>query len=190
MLKRLPTLTTERLILRDWLPEDGALFAQMNADPRVMEFMPGVMTREQSDQMRARLAEHGARYGFGLWAVEHRETAAFMGYVGLLIPSFDPPFQCMQTPCVEIGWRLAAEYWGQGVATEGAREVLRHGFLGLGLLEIVSFTVPDNTRSRRVMEKLGMTHDPADDFAHPTLAPDHRLSRHVLYRMSAHHFSR
>lgn len=183
MVKSLPTLITPRLILRPWCSEDVLPFAAMNADPVVMEYLPRCMTEAETQLMLQRLAAHGEQHGFGLWAVEHRETKAFMGYVGLLIPAFEAHFTRSQAPCVEIGWRLAARYWGQGYATEGAQEVLRHGFLALGLPEIVSFTVPDNRRSRRVMEKLGMTTDPADDFAHPHLPADHRLSWHVLYRL-------
>lgn len=120
---------------------------------------------------------HFQEHGFGLWAVEIPGVATFAGFVGLSVPRFEAHF----TPCVEIGWRLAAPYWGRGYATEGARAALEFGFDHLHLDQIVSFTVPDNVRSRRVMEKIGMTHDPADDFDHPNLPEGHRLRRHVLY---------
>ena len=171
---------TERLILRRWLASDREPFARMNADPRVMEFFPNVLSREESDALvTERIEPHFEQYGFGLYAAELRESRAFIGFVGLAVPSFEAHF----TPCVEIGWRLAAEYWGRGLATEGAREIVRYAFDTLELDAIVSMTVPANVRSRRVMEKLGMTHDPADDFDHPRLPEAHPLGRHVLYRL-------
>lgn len=152
----------------------------MNADARVMEHFPKLLSREDSDAIVARTAAHFEQHGFGLWAVEIPGVAPFAGFIGLAIPQFEAAF----TPCVEIGWRLAAEYWGNGYATEGARAALMFGFQELKLSEILSFTVPANVRSRRVMEKLGMTHDAADDFDHPLLPAGHRLSRHVLYRIA------
>ena len=104
---------------------------------------------------------------------------AFLGFIGLFVPEFDAHF----TPAVEIGWRLASEHWGKGLAAEGARGALRYGFETLRLEEVVSFTAPANLRSRRVMEKLGMSHNPADDFDHPRLPEGHALRRHVLYRI-------
>jgi RimJ/RimL family protein N-acetyltransferase len=112
--------------------------------------------------------------------VEVRGGAAFAGFVGLSVPRFEAHF----APCVEIGWRLAAQHWGHGYATEGARAALAFGFGTLGLEEIVAFTAPRNVRSRRVMEKIGMTYDPADDFDHPLLPEGHPLRRHVLYRIA------
>jgi ribosomal-protein-alanine N-acetyltransferase len=144
-----------------------------------MEFMPAPLSREESDRFVNRIESHFRQYGFGLYAAELDESGCFIGYVGLAVPSFSAHF----TPCVEIGWRLSADHWGQGLATEGARAVLSHAFGTLGLDEVVSFTVPANVRSRRVMEKLGMAHDPSDDFCHPNLPEDHPLSRHVLYRL-------
>jgi RimJ/RimL family protein N-acetyltransferase len=151
----------------------------MNADVRVMEFLPKLLSREESDGLADRIERHFAEHGFGLWAVEAPGIADFIGYTGLAVPRFTAYF----TPCVEIGWRLAAEYWGRGYAAEAARAAVRYAFDELQLDEIVSFTVPANVRSRRVMEKLGMTHTPSEDFDHPLLPPDHRLSRHVLYRL-------
>jgi RimJ/RimL family protein N-acetyltransferase len=170
---------TERLLLRTWLPQDRAPFARLNADPRVMEYFPSVLSREESDQGIDWIENHFAARGFGLCAVEVRETGAFIGFVGLAIPSFEARF----TPCVEIGWRLAAEAWGRGFATEGARAMVRYAFDVLSLDELVSLTVPANTRSRRVMEKIGMTRNPTDDFDHPSIAEGHPLRRHVLYRL-------
>jgi ribosomal-protein-alanine N-acetyltransferase len=174
------TLNTERLILRDWRAADRHPFAQMNADPRVMEFMPATLSSSESDSLADRIEHHIQTHGFGLFAAELRATGFFIGYIGLAIPSFQAAF----TPCVEVGWRLSRVHWGRGLATEGAREVVRHAFEVLGLSELVSFTVPINIRSRRVMEKLGMTHDAADDFDHPKLPEGHVLRRHVLYRLS------
>ena len=174
-------LRTDRLLLRRWRPADRAPFAALNADPRVMEHFPATLSSDESDSLVAHIEAHLDRHGFGLWAVEIPDVAPFAGFAGLSVPRFGAHF----TPCVEIGWRLAAERWGRGYATEGARAVLRHGFAALRLREIVSFTTPANVRSRRVMEKLGMIHDPADDFDHPALPAGHPLRRHVLYRMGA-----
>jgi RimJ/RimL family protein N-acetyltransferase len=172
-------LQTERLRLRRWRDVDREPFAAMNRDPRVVEYLPWRLSREESDALVARIESHFARHGFGLWALEVVNIAPFAGFVGLSVPDFTARF----TPCVEIGWRLAAEHWDHGYATEGARAALAFAFDRLRLDEVVSFTVPGNVRSRRVMEKLGMTHDPADDFDHPGLAEEHTLRRHVLYRL-------
>jgi len=150
----------------------------MNADPAVLEFLPGALTREESDAMVARIGRHFSEHGFGFWAVETADGQEFVGLVGLAVVGFEAPF----TPAVEVGWRLARSQWGRGYATEAARSALDYGFGPLGLQEIVSFTVPANVRSRAVMERLGMTHDDRDDFDHPKLAEGHRLRRHVLYR--------
>ena len=171
-------LETERLRLRNWQPSDREPFAQINADPRVMEFFPKRLTREESDAMIERIEEHFRAKGFGLYAVELRDGGRFIGYVGLYTPTF-----AHFTPCVEIGWRLASDAWGQGFATEGAKAVVRHAFENVGLDEIVSFTVPANQRSIRVMEKIGMMRDAADDFEHPNLPTSHPLRHHVLYRL-------
>jgi RimJ/RimL family protein N-acetyltransferase len=144
-----------------------------------MEHFPALLSPDETDARIARIQAHFDQHGFGLWAVEIPGVTPFAGFVGLTVPPFDAPF----TPCVEIGWRLAAEFWGQGYATEGAKAALAFGFESLGLDEIVSFTVPANTRSRRVMEKIGMTHDPREDFDHPLLPENHALRRHVLYRI-------
>jgi RimJ/RimL family protein N-acetyltransferase len=164
-----------RVLLRQWRDEDRDPFAALNADPEVMRHFPSTMSREQSDAMVDWASGLIEERGWGLWAVEVVGGAPFIGFVGLNEPRFMPD-------TVEVGWRLAREHWGHGYATEAAREAVRFGFEELGLDEIVAFTVPANTRSRRVMERLGMTHDPADDFDHPNV-PDGPLKRHVLYRL-------
>jgi RimJ/RimL family protein N-acetyltransferase len=174
-----PEIVTDRLRLRRWLPQDREPFAALNADPRVMEHYPAALSRQESDAMVARIEAHFEEHGFGLWVVEIPSVAPFAGFVGLNVARFEAPF----TPCVEIGWRLAVEQWGCGYATEAARAVRAFGFEALGLDEIVSFTAVGNVRSRRVMEKIGMSRDPADDFDHPALPERHPLRRHVLYRM-------
>lgn len=171
-------LRTDRLWLRRWSPEDRAPFASLNADPLVMEHFPAVLSREESDALVSRIEASFERRGFGVWAVEIPTITRFAGFIGLSVPAFDAPF----TPCVEIGWRLAREHWGAGYAPEGARAALDFAFGALGLAEVVSFTAQGNRRSRRVMEKIGMAHDPADDFDHPSLPAGHPLRRHVLYR--------
>jgi RimJ/RimL family protein N-acetyltransferase len=173
-------LYSERLRLRPWQDEDLASFAVLNADPRVMEFFPSVASRADSDALAERIRRHFVEHGFGLWAAELPGIAGFIGFVGLVHVPFAAPF----APAVEIGWRLASEHWGHGYATEGAPAALAVGFDRLGLAEIVSMTVPANTRSRNVMEKLGMQRSPADDFDHPKIAEGHRFRRHVLYRLS------
>jgi RimJ/RimL family protein N-acetyltransferase len=173
-------LQTDRLRLRRWLPADREPFAALNAAPRVVEHLPGPLSRDESDAAIERIEAHFEQHGFGLWAVEIRGVAPFAGFIGLSVPRFEAHF----TPCVEVGWRLAAEHWGHGYATAGARAALAFGFREIGLEEIVSFTVPGNVRSRRVMEKIGMTHDPEDDFDHPLLPAGHPLRRHVLYRIA------
>ena len=173
-------LRTKRLLLRRWREEDRQPFAVLNADPRVVEFLPRSLTREESDERASRIAAHFEAHGFGVWAVEVLGGAPFIGFVGLAIPSFEAAF----TPCVEIGWRLAVEHWGRGYATEGAQAALAFGFAQVGLEEIVSFTVPANVRSRGVMERLGMSHRPQEDFDHPLLPDGHPLRRHVLYRLT------
>ena len=175
-----PRVETERLLLREFLDRDRAPFAALNADPRVMEHFPSALTPEESDELVDRFGQRWAEDGLGLWAVERRDDGAFLGFTGLAPPRFEAVF----TPCVEVGWRLAAEAWGHGYATEAARAALAFGFEVRGLSEILSWTVPANLRSRAVMERIGMTHDPADDFDHPRVSDGHPLKRHVLYRLS------
>jgi RimJ/RimL family protein N-acetyltransferase len=179
MSRPLAPIRTDRLVLRPWTRADREPFAAMNADPRVMEYFPALLSRAESDATADRIERHFEERGFGLWGVEVPGEASFIGYVGLMVPAFEAPFM----PCVEVGWRLAQAHWGLGYATEGARAALRQG-CELGLTEVVSMTVLANRRSRRVMEKLGMKRDPADDFDHPRLPPGSPLRRHILYRLS------
>ncbi len=179
-------IETDRLLLRRWERRDRELFSRLNSDPRVMEFMLRCLSRAESDLLVDSIEDHFLEHGFGLYAAELRKEPLFIGFVGLAIPRFKAHF----TPCVEIGWRLSTDYWGRGLATEGAKAVVRHAFEVLGLEALVSFTAPANSRSRRVMEKIGMTHNPADDFDHPNLPEGHRLRRHVLYRLRRSDFGR
>lgn len=172
-------LVTPRLILRGWEDTDLEPFAQMNGDPRVMEFMIRPLTRAESDAMVDRICQHFSEHGFGLWAVELAETSSFVGFTGLSVPLFEAHF----SPCVEIGWRLGFDHWGNGYATEAARCVLDFAFSTLSLDEVVSFTARNNQRSRAVMERLGMTHNPLDDFEHPMVPANHPVRSHVLYRV-------
>jgi RimJ/RimL family protein N-acetyltransferase len=172
-------IETNRLLLRSWERRDREPFARLNSDPRVMEFMPGCLSPAESDLLVDRIEDHFREYGFGLYAVELRQERSFIGFVGLAIPRFEAHF----TPCVEIGWRLAAEHWGRGLASEGAIAVVQHAFEFLRLEALVSFTVPRNIRSRRVMEKIGMTRNSSEDFDHPNLPEGHPERRHVLYRL-------
>jgi len=171
-------LETERLRLRRWAEADVGPFAEMNADPEVMEFFPRALTRVESDELVERIEAGFERDGFGLWAVEVRETGGFVGFAGLNRVGFEARF----TPAVEVGWRLARAAWGNGYATEAGRAALTFGFARVGLTEIVSFTTAANHRSRAVMERLGMAHGPADDFEHPSLPLGHPQRPHVLYR--------
>jgi RimJ/RimL family protein N-acetyltransferase len=173
-------LITKRMLLRDWRVEDREPFARMNADSRVMEFLGEPLSRADSDRVADQIEAHFREHGFGLCAAELAEGGDFIGFVGLAVPTFEAAF----TPCVEIGWRLAAEYWGAGLATEGAREIVRYAFEDLRLAELVSLTTVGNERSRRVMAKLGMTHDVVENFDHPRLPEAHPLRRHVLYRLT------
>ena len=174
-----PALRGERVLLRGWRADDLAPFAALNRDPRVMEHYPSPLTRDESDAfVLERALPSFSQRGFGPWAVEVPGVVPFIGYVGLLVPTFEAHF----TPCVEIGWRLAFPAWGHGYATEAARVALAFGFGEAGLDEIVSFAVAANRRSVAVMERLGMS--PDGEFDHPRLPPGHRLRRHVLYRLS------
>jgi RimJ/RimL family protein N-acetyltransferase len=173
-------IRTNRLLLRRWQPADREPFARLNSDPRVVEYLAGALARDESDALADRIEAHFERHGFGLWAVEVPGIIPFAGFIGLANARFEAHF----TPCIEIGWRLAAEHWNRGYATEGARAALQFGFEWLPVEEIVSFTTEANIRSRRVMEKLGMTRSPSDDFDHPMLCEGHPLRRHVLYRVA------
>ena len=169
---------TPRLRLRQWRDSDLAPFFELAGDPLVMEFLLPLPTRADSDAAVARTRSRIDENGWGFWAVEHRESGEFMGFTGLNSPMAELPF----SPCVEIGWRLDKTFWGNGYATEGARLVLAYAIGTLALAEVVSFTAHANWRSRRVMQRLRMTHRPEDDFDHPKIAEGHPLRRHVLYR--------
>ena len=177
---RQPELGTERLLLRRWRDADLDPFAAINADPVVMEhFFHGVSTWADSAAFMHRIEQEFEQRGFGLWAVEVPGIAAFVGFVGLHEAVFEAPF----TPAVEVGWRLSRAHWGHGYATEAARAALDFGFQHAGLDEIVSFTNVGNLRSQRVMQRIGMTRDPAGDFEHPAVPAGHPIRPHVLYRI-------
>ncbi len=171
---------TDRLSLRRWRVEDREAFAALNADPTVMRHLQGTLTRDRSDAFIDRVEAWWDVHGWGLWAVEVPGLAPFIGYVGLWPADFLPG-----ESMVEVGWRLAREHWGHGYATEAAREALRFGFEEIGLEEIVSFTVPQNEPSWRVMERIGLRRDPSGDFDHPRVDPVAypNLVRHVFYRL-------
>jgi RimJ/RimL family protein N-acetyltransferase len=176
-----PTLKTPRLILRRWAKDDLAAFAALNADPEVMAHFPSTIDEAETAILIARFEVSFEENGFGPWAVEIAWARTLIGFCGLLRPQFEAHFM----PAVEIGWRFSRGSWGNGYATEAAEAAMAYGFDEAGLDEIVSFTVPDNDRSRRVMERLGMTHDPGGDFDHPNLPDGDPLQRHVLYRINA-----
>ncbi|WPH21225.1 GNAT family N-acetyltransferase [Variovorax paradoxus] len=171
---------TPRLRLRQWQESDLAPFAALAADPLVMEFLLPVPTRAASDALAARIRARIAEQGWGLWAVEHKASGEFAGFTGLNVPLAALPF----SPCVEIGWRFARQWWGQGLATEAARAALQVGFERLGFDEIVAFTALGNHRSAAVMERLGMREDVDGAFDHPAVPEGHALRRHRLYRIA------
>lgn len=170
---------TKRLRLRQWLPGDREPFAALNADPTVMAFFPCLLDRAASDAMADRCESLIAERGWGFWAVAMKPAGQFIGFVGLHIPAAELPF----SPCVEIGWRLACSYWGKGLATEAAAETLRIGFKCLNLSEIVSFTAVHNSRSRALMQRIGM-HEAPTLFDHPAVPVGNPLRQHCLYRLS------
>ena len=179
-------IATERLILRPWKNEDYLPYAEMNANPRVREFFPTILTREQSDAEIRYIQSAYERDGFTMFAAELIPTGEFIGFIGMVTMTFAVP--SVPQPAVEIGWRLALKFWGKGYATEGARGVVRYAFETVKLKEIVAITVPTNIRSRRVMEKIGMKHFPELDFDHPRIPEGHALGRHVLYAISNSNF--
>ena len=172
-------IETKRLILRTWEPLDLEPMVLINQDPLVMEYFPSLQDRDKTQIFINRMNQHFKTYGYTLYAVQTQLHDECIGFIGLLNTHFDTHF----TPAIEIGWRLSSKQWGKGYATEGALAVLKQGFIDLELDEIVSFTVAKNTRSRRVMEKLGLKHNPSDDFDHPKVAQDSPCIRHVLYRL-------
>ncbi len=170
-------ITTDRLGLRLWQEEDRIPFARMNAKPSVMKYFPRILSKDESDDFVDRIIRHFAEKGFGLWAVEHRETHDFMGFIGFYTATFEADF----TPCIEIGWRLDDAFWHKGYATEGALACLKYGFDALGLKDIYSFTSELNKPSIRVMEKIGMRR--SGTFHHPALDRNNPLRPHVLYKI-------
>ncbi len=172
------SIRTERLVLRAWRDEDLEPFSRVTADPVVMEHFPAVLSRQESDRLARHLGDGIRTRGWGMWVVQRQDTGAFAGYVGIQPVSFDAWF----TPAVEIGWRLATEHWGIGIATEAGRASLAHAFGTLGLDRVVAFTVPDNARSLAVMGRLGMVF--AGEFDHPRLPEGHRLRHHVLFTIT------
>jgi len=170
-------IETARLLLRPWRDSDLAAFAEQNADPIVMRFLTGPLTREQSDAYVQRAQQHFADHGFCKWAVEAPGVAPFIGAVGLTHVRYEASF----TPAVEVAWRLNHRFWGQGYATEAARAAIEDGLTRVGLREIVAVTALDNTASQRVMQRLGMTR--SIEFDHPLAAEDNPLRRHILYHL-------
>lgn len=184
--KNNPVIKSNRMILRPWREEDFEPFALLNADPRVMEYFPSTLSQEESDQLAKRIIKCFEDNGYCLWAAEIPDIATFIGFIGLA----PIPFTAHFTPAIEVGWRLAHDYWGYGFATEGANLALDYGFNALNQNEIVSITTVENIRSRRVMEKIGMHRNSMDDFDHPRLPEEHPLRRHVLYRMTNEEWKR
>ncbi|MFS2159788.1 GNAT family N-acetyltransferase [Pseudomonas sp. Pseusp122] len=173
-------LDSARLLMRQWRDDDLPAFAKMCADPRVMRYFPEPLTRLESAALIGRIRGHFAELGFGLWALERKDSGAFIGFTGLGVVGFEAPF----APAVEIGWRLAREHWGLGFASEAAWTALGAGFEALGLDEIVSFTAQSNEPSQKVMQAIGMQRDVDNDFQHPNVPPGHPLRPHVLYRIT------
>jgi ribosomal-protein-alanine N-acetyltransferase len=176
----MPQLRTERLLLRRWRPADPPWFAALNADPAVMEYLTATLSLAESAALIERIEASFDIHGYGLWALQVPGQADCIGFTGLSPVSFDVFF----APTVEVGWRLARPFWGRGFATEAALAAIAFGFEQCGLPEVVSFTAQGNLRSRAVMERLGMRHDPEEDFDHPLLSKSDPLRRHVLYRLS------
>ena len=172
-------IITERLHLRPWQDSDREPFAAMSADPAVMQYLPPLPTRAAADAWIDRQSAHMDKHGFCFWAAQSREDGAFVGAVGLQ----RVPFAAHFTPAVEVGWRIAHPFWGRGYAPEAARAAVRSGFEALQPSEIVAITLTANQNSRRVMEKIGMLYDPADDFDFPGALPGGPVLRTVLYRL-------
>ena len=173
-------IRTPRLQLRSWRETDLPAYAALNADPEVRRWWGNTLTTAGSDAQAAILQAHIAAHGFGFWAVEVIDGAPFIGFVGLKHVDIEAAF----TPAVEAGWRLACDHWGQGYATEAARAAIAHGFGPLALPEIVAYAVAGNAPSRRVMERIGMRHDPRHDFDFPGMPEGDPFRRHVLYRVT------
>jgi 3-dehydroquinate dehydratase/shikimate dehydrogenase len=180
--EKLAIIRTERLLLRPWLEKDLDPFTDLNSDPRVREYFPSLLTKEESAREMNLAQTEIEEKGWGFWAAALLSTGEFIGMIGLHAVSKEK-LSAHFTPAIEIGWRLAYDHWGKGYATEGAKAALAYGFSNVNLDEIVAFTALQNQRSRHVMEKIGMLHNPKDDFKHPKLTDGHRLQYHVLYRI-------
>ncbi|MGZ4604365.1 MAG: GNAT family N-acetyltransferase [Kineosporiaceae bacterium] len=156
-------VVTERLRLRRFGPGDAEAFAEVNADPLVARHLGDgrPIARDRSDELLAAIMRHWDEHGFGLWAADQRDDGRLLGFVGLAIPAFLPAV----LPAVEVGWRLRSDVWGRGLATEGGRAAVDHGFGPLGLERIISIIDPENAASVRVAEKLGLRHE--RDELHP-----------------------
>jgi RimJ/RimL family protein N-acetyltransferase len=172
-------LRTSRTLLRAWREEDLEPFARLNADPEVMRWFKSPLTTEESDAFATRIRTRLTEDGYGLWALEAPGVSDFCGFVGLA----KVPFEASFTPAMEVGWRLDRPWWGNGYATEAASACVEFAFGTLDLSEIVSLTATLNTRSRSGMERLGMRHDPAEDFDHPNIPEGSPIRRHVVYRL-------
>ncbi|MEO8266404.1 MAG: GNAT family N-acetyltransferase [Ilumatobacteraceae bacterium] len=181
-----PRLMTARLLMREWRDRDRAPYAALNGDPDVMRHFPSTLTAQQSDEMIDRMTARWRDRGFGLWAVERLDSSELIGFVGLAAPEWQAPF----TPCVEVGWRLAKQHWGNGFAPEAARAALAWGFEHVELPDdqFLSFTTTRNLKSQRVMDKIGMVRDPDLDFDHP-LVLDWVERRHVVFRIDRRQFT-
>lgn len=180
-----PIIQTERLHLRQWREEDMELFIALNQDEKVREyFFPRFLSPEESKASLALITDHIERLSWGFWAASLIDTGEFIGCIGLEEVYFNAHFNA-SSKAIGIGWRLANNYWGKGYATEGAKAALKYGFKTLNFKEIVSYTTLQNGRSKKVMEKIGMHHDPKDNFEHPKLPQGHPLSWHALYRIQA-----
>ncbi len=172
-------LETERLYLRTWSDADLPPMYKINQDPKVMQYFPSLQDLESTQHFIGKMRKHFDQYGYSLYATFRKDTNEFIGFIGLLTATFTAHF----TPATEIGWRLASKHWGQGFATEGAQAVLNYAFSECNIPEIVSFTPTGNTKSRRVMEKIGLQHNSKDDFNHPNVDGHSPLKKHVLYRL-------
>ncbi len=173
-------IETDRLILRNLISADVEVFHAINNDKKVIEFLRGPTSLDDCKNFIGIINKHVEKHGFGLLAATLKDSGEFIGFIGLSVPDYVAHF----TPCVEIAWRLSSKHWGKGLATEGARAVLKFGFEQIGLKEIVALTVPKNLRSISVMEKIGMKREFDGDFNHPKLPQDHPLSQHILYKIS------
>lgn len=176
-------IETDRLILRTWKKDDAHCFALINQDPNVTRFLGKTMTIFEAEKFAQERNKHFDKYNYTLWALEIKNRSEFIGFIGLNMTTFEATF----TPCIEVGWHLSFKHWGQGYATEAARASINYGFECIGLKEIVSFTVPANLHSIKVMERIGMARDFKGDFLHPKFPDGHELSKHILYRIKNNH---